>query len=233
MPGSGPSRTGPEPRPAFGAGGQGPDTAAGYDRVAAEYARRIAGELAGKPFDRALLDRFADQTRGRGTVADLGCGPGHIAAYLHARGVEVVGIDLSPGMVEQARRLYPEIGFRQGDMRALDAPDGAFAGAVAFYSIIHLPAAERPATFAELARVLGPGAPLLVAFHVGDHTVHVDQLWDHQVSLDFTFLPTAVVAAELEGAGLAVEEALERDPYAPEVEHQSRRAYLLARRREP
>jgi SAM-dependent methyltransferase len=157
MPGSGPSDPGP-------------DTAAGYDRVAAEYARRIAGELTGKPFDRALLDRFADQTRGRGTVADLGCGPGHVAAYLHARGVEVVGIDLSPGMVEQARRLYPELGFRQGDMRALDAPDGAFAGAVAFYSVIHLPAAERPATFAELARVLGPGAPLLVAFHVGDHT---------------------------------------------------------------
>src|SRR5437773_6198242 len=78
-----------------------PGVRASYDRVAAEYAERIAGELAGKPFDRALLDRFADQVRPLGPVCDVGCGPGHVTAYLHERGLDVFGVDLSPEMVAQ------------------------------------------------------------------------------------------------------------------------------------
>src|ERR1700678_3724035 len=103
-----------------------------YDDLSAEYAVHVAGELAGKPLDRRLLDRFAEQVRGAGPVCDLGCGPGHVARYLHDCGVDVAGIDLSPGMVEQARKLHPGIAFRVGDMLALDVGDGAFAGVVAF-----------------------------------------------------------------------------------------------------
>ena len=207
-------------------------TRASYDRVAAEYAERIAGELAGKPLDREVLDRFAAGVlaAGGGLVADLGCGPGHVGAYLAERGLEVLGIDLADGMVEQGRRLYPALGFRQGDLRALDEPDGAFAGAIAFYSLIHVPAPERPATMAEWRRVLAPGAPLLVAFHVGDHVVRAEELFGLPVELDFAFLDPATIKAELAAAGLAVEEVTERDPYGPEVEHQSRRAMILARK---
>jgi hypothetical protein len=50
-----------------------------YDTVAEEYARRIGRELEDKPFDRALLDRFAARMAGQGDVWDLGCGPGHVA----------------------------------------------------------------------------------------------------------------------------------------------------------
>src|SRR5438876_12115319 len=89
---------------------------ASYDRVAAEYAERIAGELAGKPFDRALLDRFADLVKPLGPVCDLGCGPGHVAAYLHERGADVFGIDLSQEMVAQARRLNPGLRIEAGTM---------------------------------------------------------------------------------------------------------------------
>src|SRR5690349_10665090 len=93
--------------------------AASYDRVAGEYTARIADELDGKPLDRALLHAFAEQVGGAGTVADIGCGPGHVAAFLAASGAQVEGIDLSEGMVAQARRRYPALAFRQGDMRAL------------------------------------------------------------------------------------------------------------------
>ena len=100
-----------------------------YDDLAAEYAARLSDELAGKPLDRSpLLDRFAEQVRGVGPACELGCGPGHVARYLHDRGVEVSGVDLSPAMLEQARRLHPGIAFRQADLLALDAEDGAFAG---------------------------------------------------------------------------------------------------------
>ncbi len=94
------------------------NTRATYDRVAAEYAARIADELAGKPLDRALLACFAEQVDGMGTVVDMGCGPGHVAAYLQGLGVPMIGIDLSPEMVAVARQRSPHIAFEQGSMLA-------------------------------------------------------------------------------------------------------------------
>src|SRR6185503_18846710 len=99
------------------------DTQSSYDRVADEYVRRIAGELAGKPFDRELLDNFANRVRDSGLVCDMGCGPGHVARYLHDRGVSICGIDLSAEMVERARSLNPGITFTHGDMVNLDVAD--------------------------------------------------------------------------------------------------------------
>jgi trans-aconitate methyltransferase len=98
---------------------RGRDIERSYDAVADEYARRIADELAHKPFDRELLDRFAERVGTRRRVCDVGCGPGHVARYLHERGVDVFGLDLWPRMVEIARRLNPDIDFVVGDMQAL------------------------------------------------------------------------------------------------------------------
>ena len=137
-----------------------------YDAAAAAYAEHLSDELDHKPLDRHLLNRFAEETAGRGPVADLGCGPGHVAAYLAARGVDVIGIDLSPGMIAEASSRHPGIDFRTGDMRRLDLADASLAGAVAFYSIVHFDAAQLPPVFAELRRVLAPGGLALVAFHV-------------------------------------------------------------------
>lgn len=200
---------------------------ASYDRVAEEYARRIAGELAHKPLDRELLDRFAERVRGAGPVADVGCGPGHVARYLAGRGVDVFGLDLSPAMVEQARALHPGVPFRVGDLTALQDGDGAWAGAVAYYSLIHLPRHSVPAALRELARVIRPGGPLLVSFHVGDEIRHMDDWWGHPVRLDFVFFGVEEMAGYLREAGFVVEVVTEREPY-PEVEAQTRRAYLLA-----
>jgi SAM-dependent methyltransferase len=200
----------------------------GYDRVADEYARRISRELDDKPFDRAFLDRFVARVgigRKR-AVADVGCGPGHVARYLHERGLHVAGIDLSPAMVALARELVPGVEFRTGDMCALDAED--LAGIVAFYSLIHIPPDRIPGVLAGFRRALVPGAPLAIAFHIGSQVVHLDDWWDRPVSIDFYFFETAAICAMLETAGFVVDEAVEREPY-PGVEHASRRAYLVAR----
>src|SRR5260370_12271221 len=84
-----------------------------YDTIAAEYANRIYPELKNKPFDRQLLDRFADEVRMSGPVCDIGCGPAHIARYLFDRGVNAFGLDLSAGMLHQANRLNPRFHFIQ------------------------------------------------------------------------------------------------------------------------
>jgi SAM-dependent methyltransferase len=198
-----------------------------YDRVAEAYAERFSDELSHKPLDRALLCAVADELRGRGVVADLGCGPGHVAALLAAQGVTALGVDLSPAMIAEARRRVPGVAFSVGDLRALEVVDGAWAGAVAFYSIVHFTAEELPPVFGELRRAIAPGGPLLVSFHVGDERVHLDEFFGAPVDLDWFFHPRATVERALAAAGFSVEVSLERVAY--ESEHPSRRGYLLAR----
>lgn len=205
------------------------DLQQGYDRVAAAYTERVFGELAHKPFDRELLDRFAERVRPLGPVCDLGCGPGHVARYLHERGLIATGVDLSPAMVNEAQHLNPGIVFRQGSMLELDFPDAAFGGITAFYSIIHVPRDLLPRAFAEMHRTLRPGGLLLLAFHIGQDDVHLDEWMDQKVSLDFYFFDRAAIERLLTEAGFVVEEARERPPY-PDVEAQTTRAYVLARR---
>ena len=200
-----------------------------YDRVADEYARRIFDELQHKPLDRQLLDRFAASVRDVGPACDIGCGPGHVARYLQERGVPICGIDLSPVMVEQASRFTPGVEFRQGDMMALAERDGTWAGIVAFYSLIHVPRANMKQALDEFHRVLQPGGLLLIAFHIGDETIHLDEWWGQTVSVDFFFFRPAEMSSFLRSSGFEIDELIEREPY-PDVEHPSRRAYIFARR---
>ena len=200
-----------------------------YDRLAEEYARRISDELQLKPLDRELLDRFAEQIRGRGEVCDMGCGPGHVARYLRDAGVPVFGLDLSPGMLEQARKQNPNIPFREGDMLSLDLGDGTLAGVAAFYAIVNIPRQSLSVVFREIQRVLRPDGLLLLAFHTGDEVLHEDELWGQKISMDFLLFPPSEVKHDLEAAGFIIEDMIEREPY-PEVEYQSRRTYIFARK---
>ncbi len=203
------------------------DVRSSYDKIAEEYARRIYNELDDKPLDRELLDRFAASVRGAGPVCDLGCGPGHVARYLHERGLDVFGIDLSISMVEIARRLSPGIRFYSGDLRALDLPDGSWSAIVAFYSIIHILPSDLTGVFRELGRVLHPGGSLFLAFHVGGEPLHVEEMWGQAVNFDAYFFRPEHVEDCLKSAGFEVQEVIVRPPY-PEVEYQSTRAYVFA-----
>jgi ubiquinone/menaquinone biosynthesis C-methylase UbiE len=133
-------------------------------------------------------------------------------------------------MIEQARKLSPDICFRQGNMMALDLATGKLAGVVAFYAIVDIPKESLPLVFGQTERVLQPGGLLLLAFHTGNETLHPPELWGRPVSMDWFFFPAVEIRRCLEGAGFAVEEIIEREPYATKVEHQSRRAYIFARK---
>jgi SAM-dependent methyltransferase len=201
-----------------------------YDTVARAYADEIYAELEAKPFDRELLDRFAARVRGRGRVCDVGCGPAQIARYLRDRWVDVLGLDLSAGMLAEARRLNPDLTLVQSSMLGLGLGSETLGGIAAFYCIIHIPRAQVVAALAEMRRVLRPGGCLLITFHLGTEDSHHEELFGRPVSLDVALFTSAEMAGYLQAAGLVVEEALERDPYAPEVEYQSRRGYIGATR---
>jgi ubiquinone/menaquinone biosynthesis C-methylase UbiE len=157
-------------------------------------------------------------------------GPGQVARYLHERGVEVCGVDLSRGMVERARQLAPGIEFLEGDMLSLKVPTEAWAGIAAFYAIVNLPPSDVRSAIGEMMRVLNPGGLLLLSFHIGEEVSHVEDLWGRPVCLDFYFFRTLDIADSLNSAGFEIEEIVEREPYAPEVEYPSRRAYIFARK---
>ena len=159
---------------------------------------------------------------------DLGAGPGHVAAYLAERGVDISALDLSAAMVDEAKRLFPSLQAVVGDMLDLPYADGSLAGVVSFYSILHFDDGQLATCFREMARVLKPGGLAALAFHVGDEVIHREQWWDMPVMLDARFLPIELVTQLLGEAGLDVESVEERDPYAPQVEYQSRRAYTMA-----
>jgi ubiquinone/menaquinone biosynthesis C-methylase UbiE len=206
------------------------DVAAGYDLVADEYARRISEELQHKPLDRRLLDRFAESVRNVGVACDLGCGPGHVARYLRQCGVLVCGMDLSLGMVDRARQLNPDIAFNQGDMRALPVHDNTWAGIAAFYAIVNLSPRDVVQALREMVRVLLPGGRLLLSFHIGEDKSQVEDLWNSGAALEFHFYRVGTIAGYIRSAGFEIEEIVEREPYAPEVEYQSRRAYIFAQK---
>ncbi|MDQ3755258.1 MAG: class I SAM-dependent methyltransferase [Acidobacteriota bacterium] len=201
---------------------------ASYDRVAMRFAEEFYGELERKPFDRELLDRFADGLRDQGLVCEIGCGPGQVARYLKDRGVGIYGVDLSSGQIECARRLNPDITFERGDMLALDAAAASLVGVASFYTIIHLRREDVPRALQGIYRALRPGGKLLLSFHGGEGTLHKDDWYGEPVSIDITLFEPKEMASYLEAAGFEVERVVEREPY--EFEYPTRRIYAFGRK---
>lgn len=215
------------------------DPRATYDLVAGRYAETYADDLAAKVLDRALLAAFAELVLRRpGRVGDLGCGPGFEARHLADLGLDVLGVDLAPNMIAEARRRHagaPRLEFRVGSLLELPLADAALAGAIAIYSIIHLEPGQRPLAYRELARVVRPGGPLLLSVHVSAADFpagtrrRMSTWWDHAVALDGYFIDPDEVVAGLAAVGFTLAAKLVRGPSTPH-EFASQRAYLLLTR---
>ncbi|MBD9722329.1 class I SAM-dependent methyltransferase [Streptomyces caniscabiei] len=201
-----------------------------YDAAATTYAQLFHDSLRERPLDRAMLCAFAEVVRaaGGGRVADLGCGPGHVTAHLRELGLETFGIDVSPAMIELARRAHPGLRFDVGSMAASDLPDGELDGVLARWSVIHTPPSELPLVLAEFHRVLAPGGHLLIGFSATDGPDHPTQVFDHAVAPAYRWWPDHL-AAMLRAAGLAETARLVREP-EPTDRRQFQEVHLLARK---
>lgn len=184
------------------------DTRTSYDTVATSYAEVVRDAVAGDPYLRGSLTMFAGMV-GEGPVADIGCGPGHVTAHLHTLGVDAFGIDLSPAMIELARRDHPGLRFEVGSMTDLDLPDASVAGLLAWWSLIHVPDDEVPTVFGHFRRVLRPGGPVLLGFHVGDESrLKTEGYGGHPMKVYVHRRQPERVAVWLRDAGFTVEAQL-------------------------
>jgi SAM-dependent methyltransferase len=200
-----------------------------YDAVATAYADELLDELDGLPFERWLLDRVVAQANGL-PVVEVGSGPGHITAYLAEYGVDATGVDISPEMVAEARRRFPERTFEVGDLRRLGRPptSSGWAAVLAWYSLIHLAASELPDAIAALTRPLDPGGWLVLALHAGAEVRHVEEFLGHEVNLDYVLYDPSHVVSVVEAAGLVDVEWYLRGPIAGRGET-TRRLYVIGR----
>lgn len=180
------------------------DTRTSYDTVASSYAGIVRDAVTTQPYLRAALALFAEQADG--AVVDVGCGPGHFTAHLASLGLDASGVDLSPSMVELARRAHPGVRFEVGSMTDLLLPDASVAGVLAFWSLIHIPDDEVPGVLGHFHRVLRPGGRVVIGYHVGGESKLKTQGYGgHPMKVYVHRRRPEQVAALARGAGFEIE----------------------------
>lgn len=176
---------------------------AAYGERAEEYAEKLGSMTSVHPLDLQLITGWAEPLDG--PVIDAGCGPGHWAGHLAARGVEVRGVDLVPSFIDHARRAYPGVRFELGDIGALPEVSGTVAGVLAWYSLIHHEPDTLRNALAEFARVLRPGGELLLGFFEGP----VLEQFEHAITTAYRW-PVEVLSDELRAAHFDIIETYAR-----------------------
>lgn len=205
------------------------DARTSYDTVAASYADLVRDAVPAHQYLRAAAGMFAESVRaaGGGPVADIGCGPGHVTAYLHTLGLDAFGVDLSPGMIAVARRDHPVLRFEVGSMTDLGLPDAAVAGVLSWQSLIHVPDDQVSVVFAQFHRVLRPGGPLQLLFHVGHgSTLKTDGYGGYPMNVHVHRRQPDQVASWLDSAGFDVDAEMVLSP-----RETASQAFLFAHRR--
>lgn len=185
----------------------------GYDRMAEVYANHVAEELAVPSIVRCALESFAHRVeqQGPGTVADVGCGSGHVTAFLAELGLDIFGVDNSPALLRLARTAHPEIRFEAGRLASLPADTGSLGAVISKHSLIHTPADLVPAALDEFARVLAPGGVLFLSFFGSRNPSAHGEAFDHAVVTAYQFDVEAM--AQMVGeAGFVEEVRIIRQP---------------------
>ena len=184
-----------------------------YTARADEYTALLGSVSAMDPSDRQLIVDWA--ARCGGPIVDAGCGPGHWTHLLSGLGAEVEGVDLVPAFIDLARARFPTASYRVAGLDDLGLPDGAAAGILAWYSLIHLEPPRVPVVLRELRRCLRDDGTLLLGFFASERL----EPFAHAVTTAWSW-PVDELTGLLEDAGFAVRDVHVRaNPDRPDRRH--------------
>jgi ubiquinone/menaquinone biosynthesis C-methylase UbiE len=206
----------------------GSPAAAVFDALGSEYEKAFASSQPHRASLARLLGRLAPGSR----VLDVGSGTGRpTAAALSAAGHRVLGVDVSPVMVEIASRQVPGAEFRCADIRRIPLEDGSFDAVCLYFALLQMTRAEQSDVLRRLARALRPGGLLALATVPLD-VEEFDGVFMGQEVRVTSFAAEGVVAVVRE-AGLTVEsqDSVMFTPTHPDARPEPQ-LFLLCRREE-
>ncbi|WP_045823503.1 class I SAM-dependent methyltransferase [Williamsia herbipolensis] len=198
-----------------------------YDAVADSYVEIVPDASFEADSDLRLISEFVEMLPGR-EVLDAGCGGGRMITHLESLNDRLVidGVDLSPRMVDHARRAHPTRRIRRGNLTELPYPDSSVDGVLGWYSIIHTLPDALDRTLREFARVLRPGGVLLTGFQAGDGPRVIAGAYGCDVTMPAHLHRAHDVAERMRHVGLLPVTVVERAPRSVDAHPQG---FVLAR----
>lgn len=203
-----------------------------YNLVAEEYALKFLEELDKKNMDKVVLNWYATQIPKDEVVLEVGTGPGEISGYLDNLGVKCIGTDISPAMIENAQKYFPNIKFEVADFFDFTYQDNAFYGAVGFYAFVNYPTEDLIHIFKEVKRVLKENGLFLFTFHIfeGEEKTYVQKFLEKEGSeLTFYYFKVDEIKGIVEKLDFEIVDIIIRYPYDG-IEFPSKRSYFILRK---
>jgi len=125
--------------------------------------------------DSLLVNKFLSSVKPGGTILDVGCGTGHILAYMEQQGFDVIGVDTSDGMLAEAANRIEVSKLFHMDAQQLQFPDNTFDGLISRFVLQHIQG-DIAQPFGEFYRVVRNGSLLYVVAHVSN-TEEPQETW--------------------------------------------------------
>ncbi len=183
-----------------------------YDEIADDYSKRDS-EITEETFEvKALLDQFISLLPSGAHVLDVGCGGARDSIYMHAKGLQVTGIDLSERMVTNAKKKEPAIDYIQMDFENLQFDDNTFDGIWANASLHHVPKNKLPPVLKSIYNKLKPnGIFFSTNKHGASDGILENEKFGKRIKRHFSFYNPDELAMTIGDAGFVIEETTVSD----------------------
>ncbi len=194
-----------------------------YDKIAEPYAKEFS-----KPSE--YIEEFLALLPKNAKILDVGCGVGVDAGFMKSEGFEIIGIDLSKEMLNIARQKFPQIEFKQQDIRELDFPPNFFDGILASCSLIHIPKKDVPSLIKKFHQIIKKDGAIYIALQGGkSEEIFVDEPFKPDEKLFLNIISFDEIKNLLVKNGFSIVKHYEREPKSKE-ELNYTKLYVIAKK---